>query len=206
MSQVVHKNLTDEVDRLIEKAKVQDLSMLEIIRELGLRGHAFITLILSTPFCSPLPTFGLSAIFGLVISFVSFFIILGKEPKIPQKFRDKKIPKAHLLTFLTFAKKLLNFLEKFVKPRLLFVSKVLPVRSTSAIMICICGILLALPLPPGTNAPPAICIVILSLALLEEDNLMFILGTILFLLNVVLFGAMVVLGASAVDYVLNYFR
>lgn len=199
------KSLTHEIDVLIQKNQSQDLSMTEIVRELGFRGHAFITLILATPFCSPLPTFGLSAIFGLVIAFVSFFIILGKDPYIPEKYASKKIPREHLEKFLTYSKKFLGFLEKFVKPRLHFLSRAMPVRTSSSFMISVCGILLALPLPPGTNAPPAITIVILSLALLEEDNLLFILGGILFILNFVLFGAMAFAGASAVEYVLQYF-
>lgn len=200
-----HLGLTKDLDSLLVKAQESDLSMTEIIQSLGFRGHAFITLILATPFCSPLPTFGLSAIFGLAITFVSFFIILNKDPYIPSKYGDKKIPKEHLFKFLTYAKKFLGFLSKFVKPRMKFLAKVLPVRTTSAVMIAICGFLLALPLPPGTNAPPAIAIVILSLGLLEEDYLMSLLGMILFLLNVALFGAMLILGASAVDYVLKYF-
>ncbi len=199
------QSLTHEIDILIAKSKVSDMSMQEIIQELGVRGHAFITLILATPFCSPLPTFGLSAIFGLVIAFVSVFIILNKKPYVPEKYANKKIPRDHLQTFFNYSKKFLGFLEKFVKPRLAFLSKILPVKTTSAFMICFCGILLALPLPPGTNAPPAITIVVLSLALLEEDNLLFLLGSVLFILNIVLFGAMAFAGASAVDYVLKYF-
>lgn len=199
------RSLTYEIDILISKCQETDLSMKEIIDELGFRGHAFITLILATPFCSPLPTFGLSAIFGLVISFVGIYITLKKNPYIPEKYSNQKIPKEHLSSFLKYSKKFLTFLEKFVSPRFGFLNRILPVRTTSAIIISICGVLLALPLPPGTNAPPAITIVILSLSLLEEDNLLYLLGVILFLLNIVLFGAIIFAGASAVDYILKYF-
>jgi hypothetical protein len=46
----------------------------------------------------------------------------------------------------------------------------------NSLTIAIRGLLLALPLPPGTNFPPALGIFLLSAGMVEEDSLFVLLG------------------------------
>lgn len=203
-----HKEITlsEELQRLIALAEKEPLTVEKLIREFGVRGNAFLTLILSCPFILPIPTFGLSALFGMIIAFISYYIIVDREPVLPKKIASKTLPKDHMLTFLRGSEKFLSKAEKLIKPRLLFISNVLPVRVLSGLMIMLATIILALPLPPGTNTPPALCIALLSLGLIEKDNLFFILGLLAFIGNCVLFGLLFFTGAKGLEYIWDYFK
>jgi hypothetical protein len=62
------------------------------------------------------------------------------------------------------------------------------VETVSAVMVVILGFLLALPLPPGTNFPPAISIILLSIGSLERDAVFVGAGIVAFGVNVLFFS------------------
>lgn len=198
--------LSDDLENLIQLSEKGPLSVNTLIEEFGSRGNAFLTLILTVPFMLPVPTFGLSAVFGLVVAFVSIFIVLDRQPILPKKLANKEFPQERLSQFLRGSKKFIAKVEKLIKPRWLILDSIIPVRILSGIMIFIATILLALPLPPGTNSPPALCVTLLSLALLQRDNLFFVLGFLVFLGNLALFGLLFFTGAKSIEYIYDYFK
>lgn len=166
----------------------------ELVDKISVRGHSVLIFFLALPFITPAPTFGLSAVFGVAICYVSIQMIFNKKPWLPEKLVSKPVPREGFKKIFEFIVKILEKLEYLVKPRWPSVFANKTIKFAVGLEIALLGILLALPLPPGTNAPPAVGIAIISLAYSEEDGLLLSLGQILFLFNLFFFGALAYFG------------
>jgi hypothetical protein len=172
----------------------QDLTVGLLLNSLGSRSASLITFILGLPFLLPIPLPGLSIILGIVIAFVGFSIVLGQTPWIPKRLLKRRIHGAFMKKFLFHAERFTRKLERYVRPRGSFLANHRWISRFNGLLIVIGGLLLMLPLPPGTNFPPALIVVLLSVGVLEEDGLFVLLGYVAFALNVLFFGALWKLG------------
>lgn len=174
------------------------LSIEAILDHLETRGRALLTLFLSLPFIFPIPLPGLSVPFGVFIFLFGLSLATEWKPWLPKSWLKKEMKRDLILKFCGHAQKVLRKLERFLKPRLAVMNDKPALRLVSGLMIAFCGFLLALPLPPGTNSPPAIAIVTLSLGLLERDGVFTLIGYVLFALNIAFFTALPMIGYNAV--------
>ncbi|MBC7661631.1 MAG: exopolysaccharide biosynthesis protein [Chitinophagaceae bacterium] len=174
-----------------------------ILELLEHRGHALFTLFLAGPFILPIPLPGLSVPFGAFIVFFAFSMAFDRQPLIPKSWLRRELPKAALRKFSRMAQAAFRKFEALFKPRMVWMIDFRAGQVVIAIMIAICGFLLALPLPPGTNAPPAAAIVALSIGLLERDGLLVLLGFCLFLANIAFFTFLSVYGYEGVLKLIN---
>lgn len=189
-----------EIEALCDQGLMTLQKLLDHIRG---RGEALLTLVLAGPFLLPLPLPGLSIPFGILILIFGIGLSTGWQPRLPSKWMNRPVSEDMLKRFCRTARSFLQKVERFIRPRHLWMHQNLFFRGAAGVMITICGFLLALPLPPGTNAPPAAAIVCLSVALLERDGILLLLGYVLFLLNVVLFTLIPILGYEAIIKILG---
>ncbi|NDD04254.1 MAG: exopolysaccharide biosynthesis protein, partial [Proteobacteria bacterium] len=197
-----HCRLEKELTRLHQRCQDTPLSFAEIISEVGHHDQALVTLILALPFLLPIPLPGLSIPFGIVIALVSIRMFFGLSFWLPSFLKKKTLDPELGAKLFSRAIPLAHRLSSWVKPRGKFFLDHLGTRRISTLLITFCGILLALPLPPGTNAPPALTIVLLSLGVLEHDGLYLALGYLCFFLIVTLF---VTIGFWGYPHVLHWF-
>jgi hypothetical protein len=165
-------------------AKEDDVSIKKIRDYLGQQGHAFLILILSLPFLTPIPLPGLSTVFGLIIFFVSLSWAFKKAPWIPQKWLKQKVSSKTLFSITNYGEKISKKIEFLIKPRFIIIFEHFTFRILIATILCLCALFLALPLPPGTNFPPAITLFVVSLSIIEEDLYAAILGILIFAGNI----------------------
>lgn len=177
------RNLTrleKEIERICGLSQKETLTFGDLFALTISQDQALVSLLLSLPFLLPIPLPGLSTPFGLAICFVSIRMLLGKHFWLPSFLLKKNISPTIIGTIFSKLKPWVSRLARYIKPRGTFFSKHPGNKFFSCLLICIGGILLALPLPPGTNAPPALTVVCLSLGLLEEDSLFLFLGYLIF--------------------------
>jgi len=142
---------------------------------LGREGAGLLILLISMPFLHPFPMAGLTIPVGLLIAATGVQLTLGREtPLLPRFVSARSLDAESVRKVLGAAERLLVLLERFARPRWRPVA-----RSPRLIgaAIAVTGAVFALPLYfPFGNLLSAAGLVLLGLALLEEDGLLAILG------------------------------
>jgi len=86
---MVMSHTLDQLARDLQDATPVTLEPL--VECFGTRSHLMATLFLCVPFSQPIPTVGLSALFGVAIITISVAYAFGKPPYIPQRYREPPI-------------------------------------------------------------------------------------------------------------------
>lgn len=143
----------------------------EILKLMGTSSVAFFCLVLAVPVLFPIAITGFSIPSGILIAAASFGILLDRTPWLPALILRRSFRTPTIVRMLTRTAAGMERLERFLKPRLLFLSQT-QVRRFSGGVLLVNGLLLMLPLPiPFSNVLPALAIVLVSAGLLERDGL-----------------------------------
>ncbi len=181
------RRISDFMNDLESMGHQQVLTLEQLIIELGDQAHGFLILLLSFPFLLPIPIPGLSVLFGLVITAVALAWVVGAPPWIPQRFRKAQVPKVLVDRAPSLGRKIFARVEFLIRPRYLFMMDWILLRTSMATVMMLAALFLALPLPPGTNFPPALIIFSMAWSIIERDGLLAILAILLFFVEVYLF-------------------
>lgn len=186
--------LQNELSQLIDRCQTETISLDQLFSKTASHNQALLTFILAVPFLLPVPLPGLSIPFGVLMAWIGLRMFLGKSFWLPSYLKNKKVSSALALKIFEKARPLCDLISRWVKPRGAFFSNNPGLKRVCFFLISICGFFLALPLPPGTNAPPALTAALLSLGVLEHDGLYLILGFICFALILGLFISIPLIG------------
>ena len=174
----------DEIEELCAKA---DPSLQQIINVFGEEGHYLTLLFMILPFLQPIPLFGLSTPFGILIAVIAYFAYVQKPAVIPVKWGAKTIPAKTVLQIAATSEKIFTKVSKIVHPRLPVMFNE-PFKTLSFVLIVISALLLSLPLPiPMSNSLPAWMIAINVLANIEDDGVLVILSYVVCLVSFTFF-------------------
>jgi hypothetical protein len=181
------RKLSEELERLIQEFHQRSVTLRELIVVLQGRAYDLLLLLLALPFLLPIPLPGLSMAFGAVIAVISARMVFGQRPWLPKRLLDTTLPPRFFPVLLGSARRIIRVFEVLLKPRLLWITAP-PLPQLHAFLIFAAAFVLLLPLPPGTNFPPAVVIVVMAGGLLERDGLFVLAGYVAFALNVVFFA------------------
>lgn len=134
----------------------------------GLRDRSFGIVLLLLGLLASLP--GASAIVGVVIVYPAGQMVLARSgPVLPRFVAARTFQKRRLGSTLNRIVPLLQYLERFIRPRWHAPFEVTKRVVGAAVLFL--GVLLFTPVPLS-NLPPALVIVLLSFAYLEEDGVL----------------------------------
>lgn len=171
--------LSKTLHDLLRESGQHRLTIQDFLTALGDKGHPALMIIFILPFLQPVPTLGLSTPFGVSIGIIGIWMMLGLKPWLPQKFCKLEVPEKLATSCLSTAEKIFKKIETILKPRYAWMIQSKFFHAVSGALIMVNGFLLALPLPiPFSNSAPAWSILIISLALVEEDGLTLLIGYI----------------------------
>lgn len=123
---------------------------------------------------------GVSVALGVVVMFLALALAFEKRARLPKFVGEKALPKTAMNKVLRASVRLLRFVEKMVRPRRTPWMTWRAPKMFNALIIAWLAFLLALPLPPVpvpfTNMFPGYSIVLMAVAMMEEDGVMIWVG------------------------------
>lgn len=197
--------LSEVLGFIIETFQERPVRLREVIVLLQGRAYQLLMLLLSLPFLLPIPLPGLSFLLGAVIGVIALRLTLGQKPWLPARLLDRELPPKFFPMLLAGATRVLRLLEVMLKPRHLWLTESPLLLQLHAFIIFVAAFVLLLPLPPGTNFPPALCIILMAGGLLERDGRFILAGYLAFALNVVFFALFAIYGQRLIHWVVQQF-
>ncbi len=172
---------------LEKKAIGDEIILYDIAQTFGSKGHFVFILFLILPFLQPIPLFGLSTPFGILISLVAFYSFFNRPLRLPKKWAKKKLKKDTILKIAHGSDFFFKLVGRFFKPRIQFLFSG-PFNIINILIIIINAVLLALPLPiPFSNAIPAWVILFQALGNIEKDGLLILISYLQMLVCMIFF-------------------
>jgi hypothetical protein len=187
-----HKSASAVLRAVIDTAKGENITIGEIINAFGERAFGFVLILFSLPNCVPAPP-GIAGIVGTPVLIFGIQMMLGhKHPWLPGFIKRRSISVSKFKRLIDIAEPKLQWLESFCKPRLMQLFGLFGDRVIGFFALLVA---LSVLIPfPGTNFPPSIALVIVSIAMMEEDGHLLIGGYLIGLAGLAYTAT--VLGAS----------
>lgn len=184
---------------LIETVRGEDetVTFAELTEALHGRAFGITALIFALPACVPMPP-GVPTIVGLAIALVAIQMVMGRDRLwLPQFVAQRAMPRDKLMGALEKARPWLEKMEKFARPRMLYLTGDLGTRAVGALLLFLAGMLI-LPIPIIGNFPLAMAAAVLALGLIERDGRLVLFGVLASGLAVAVTGTFAVVAVRAI--------
>jgi len=199
------RRLSEEIEALLAQLDERPVTLREIIVVTKARAYTLLLVLLALPFCQPIPLPGLSTPLGALIALIGLRLSLRASPWLPARLLDAPVASGKVEVILRGSLKLARTLEVFLRPRLCVLVDYVVLHHFYGAMICVCGLLMLLPLPiPFTNMVPAWTVLFLAAALMERDGNFIVVGTVMFAATLVFFGGLYFGGTAMFDWVKDW--
>lgn len=203
------RRLSDDLREVLREAAGRNVTLGELEQKLQGRGFALFILILSIPFCFPIPLPGLSIAFGIVIMLLGLRIAMGRKPDLPEFILKKEIKYRMLERIVKLGLMLCAKMEKLAKPRMHFLREHPFAVKLIGVGLASAGIQLLLPLPPViplSNTIPAISAMMLTAGLIERDGVFVLAGYFVNIIAWVYFGVMFALAGKGIEWFFHWIK
>ena len=198
----LHEPLSRSLSRILAvHGEAPTLTVNQVLERTQGRGIYFAFIVLSLPFVFWVSLPGMSVVLGLIIAMLSLRVAFASEPRLPSMLGDRRLPPKVRKIIVGGGSKFCRLLESISRPRRTRWMTWRCVHMVHALLITVMALLLALPLPPfpfiASNALPSYAIVLIAVAMMEEDGAMIWLGYVASLGNLAYF---IILGNLAVTH------
>ncbi len=166
------------------------------------KSFAMLFLVLMAIPALPLPTGGVTHVFEIITMLLALELVAGmRRVWLPKRWRKLNLPPKLQKSTLPVLVKTIRWVEKFSRPRLnVALKNIVAVRIIGLLVFTLS--LFAFLAPPfsGLDTLPSLGVVLISLAIILEDFLLSLLGTVVGLVGV---GLVIAIGKALVDVFSN---
>jgi len=169
-----HRSVSDVLRGVLDRAQGETISIGAIMEAFGERAFGFMLILFSLPNCVPMPP-GVAAVVGWPVLVFGLQMMLGhKRPWLPRRILDRGFSTSTFRRIVALAEPRLRKLEAFCRPRHTWA---FGPRGDRLIGLFALLVAVSVLIPfPGTNFPPSIALVVVSIAVMEEDGVALALG------------------------------
>lgn len=151
---------------LLDEAPGRRVTLEWLMGRLGDRSFGMLLLIFAPLGLLP----GISAFVGILLVIPACQMILARHgPVLPRRLAARNIEVRRLAALLEQVVPVLRYLERFVRPR--WATPFQPTKRIVGIVVLLLGASLLVPVPMS-NIPPALTILLIAFAYLEEDGIL----------------------------------
>jgi hypothetical protein len=156
--------------------QMERVSIRQMMAAFGERAFGVLMILFCLPNMIPVP--GLGSLFGIPLIVVTLQMAFGRKvPWMPEAIATKSMEGATLVKMVNGVEPRMRRIESVLKPRWTFLFSPLMDRLIG-VFATLCAISIIIPLP-GTNFLPAIAVILISLAVAQEDGVYLGLGTVI---------------------------
>ncbi|MGK9171047.1 exopolysaccharide biosynthesis protein [Inquilinus limosus] len=159
---------TSEVLRhLARRAERGEVAVADIAEIAGQRAHPAILALVALPEALPLPVAGMSTVLSIPLIAVSAHMAaFGAGRGLPGYLARRRLPASLVRLVAERASSLVERLERLSRPRLTWIAA----RNRILAALCLLlALVIALPIPFG-NLPPALCILLIAVGMIQKDG------------------------------------
>ncbi len=147
----------------------------EVLDRVAERGFGLLLFVVAIPTLIPVLPPGASGVVGMVYILLGTQLVAGlAHPWLPRRVRSHRLSPKVVAAIKERGVALMERIERFSRPRLLFVENSFLLRLL-ALLIILNGIILFLPIP-FMNTLPAMGILVMGIGLLNRDGLLLLAG------------------------------
>ena len=171
-----HARASAILRHLADTHEAETISIGQMMEAFGERGFGLLLIL----FCLPnlIPTPGIGSLFGIPLLMVALQMAMGRpKPWLPRRIDSKTIQRTTLLKMVNAVEPRMRRIEAVLRPRWIGLFSPFMDRAIG-VFAALCAISIIIPLP-GTNFPPAIALILISLAVTEEDGVYLGLGVVI---------------------------
>ena len=199
------KTLGETLEDVIDSLPSGDATVAlgSVLERLERDGFLLICILLTLPFMVPVSIPGMSTVFGLCILFIGMSVLFNIVPPLPRRLLGRRCHATKLKTALQNGVIWVHRIERFSRPRLLFISRGFFQERLSGFMLVVAALLLMAPLVlvPFSNTLPALALLFLAIGLLQRDGLCILFGHLASAATVAYFTLIAVGGGATVHHV-----
>ncbi|MDQ7843821.1 MAG: exopolysaccharide biosynthesis protein [Armatimonadota bacterium] len=186
---------------LAETVADEDVTLGELLDRLARRGFGVLMIALALPTLIPVLPPGTAAFIGLLYIILAVQMLIGlNEPWLPARLRRYRLSYRTIAALRERGVPLLRRIERFSRPRLLFLDDRITARAVAAVVLVL-GIVLLSPVP-FLNTLPAVAVLLLGIGQLNRDAVFLLAGL---LLGVVV-ALIIVFGVGSLYALFNLLR
>lgn len=183
---------SDVLQDMIRAMEGEHITLRDLLAKMGESGLLIICALISLPFLVPVSIPGVSTVFGAGIVLIGIAVTFNRLPWLPTKIADRQLNREKLVPVLERGVRILRKVDRFVKPRLLFLTRGPGMNRFNGLVLTAAGLLLMAPLGfiPFSNTFPGLAILFLSAGIAQRDGVMVLASYVMNVVTVLYFGAL----------------